>query len=452
MKNLFLLISIILGTASVASATDCVSQAEMTEIASHFSQFRNLAKTDFCYDGSPTSNLVASLMFMKKTAFEADMKKSFDELFSGKFSQSWYNYFIGRINNMNVQSSCRKGVGAYVRNFGRTMYVCPLLLSDTFSALDRASVFMHEARHVDGYPHVTCSQGPRKGLQGACDDKISDGGSYSVTVETYAQLAKYATDLHPALKAYSMASAVTFADEAFETPARVNRRNELLLMDNNKNLYSLNLAENNEITELGQTPALGHIVLRAQHLILFPEDKNLTARYLFAKNEGEIDQSAGEATTEYNAQSPDQRDDLVDIHISAQWTAKVYHDKVRFACDPRSATINELSLKGAKAVSILYLKGYDRASRLNYLLLNDGQLYEFGCTESTKPFLRVSAIKLPMDFKRMHKVGDIVVGLTAEGSLFTVDGIKATAIPTSIDGEIHEIAPRQSYGFTDSLR
>ena len=74
---------------------------------------------------------------------------------------------------------------------------------------------MHEARHIDGYPHITCSKGPRKGLQGACDNRITDTGSYDVTVETYAQMAEYSPNLHPALRAYSKASAVIYADEAF---------------------------------------------------------------------------------------------------------------------------------------------------------------------------------------------------------------------------------------------
>lgn len=453
MKKLVLLLSFVVGfTGSTALAADCVSKAEMTEIASHFGQFRDLAKKDFCFDGSQTSNLIATIMFMRKTAFAADMPRSSDELFSGRFLQSWYNYFIGRIDDLDVQSSCPKGVGAYVYGFGNTMYICPMMLTDSFSALDRASVFMHEARHIDGYPHTTCSKGARKGLQGACDVRISDGGSYAVTVETYAQLAKYATDLHPALKAYSLASAVTYADEAFEVPARVDRQDQLLLMSTAKSFFSLDVAKSNRVEVLGQAPALGHIVSRAQHLILFPDDKTLPAKYLFAKNEGEIAQSAGEAALEYNSQTPAQRAELVDLHISAQWAAKIYADKLKFSCDPRAATVTEVKLNGVQAVGILYVNGYDRTSRLNYLMANDGNVYEFGCSDSARAFVRASSLKLDKNFKRVHKVGNIVVGLTYDGHLFQIDGTKVTAIPTSIDGQIHEIAPRQSYGFFDSAQ
>lgn len=454
MKKWILVVSLLGSFVSTSVwAADCVEKKEMAEIASHFRQFRDLANKDFCFDGSNKSNLIATIMFMRKTAFEADMPRSSDELFSGRFSQSWYKYFIGRIEDFSIQKSCPKGVGAYVYGFGNTMYVCPMMLSDAFSSLDRASVFMHEARHIDGFPHTTCSEGARKDLQGACDEQISDGGSYAVTVETYAQLARYATDLHPALKAYSQASAVTYADEAFEVPVRVERQSQLLLMASNQNFYALDMAHGNSVEMLGQVPSLGHIVSRAQHLILFPDDKNLSAKYLFVKNEGEISQSPGEIVTEYNSQTPAQKAELLDLHIGAQWTAKVYADKIKFSCDPRSAAASELLLKdGNKAVGIIYLKGYDRASRLNYLMTSEGRLYEFGCTESAQAFLKPSTVSLDKSFKRVHKVGDVVVGLTFDGHLFQIDGAKLTPISTSIDGQIYEIAPRQSYGFFDSAK
>lgn len=447
MKILTLAFCLFLSTMSAtAFAGECIEQKEMAEIASDFTQFRNIAKSKYCYDGSQTSNLLATIMFMRKTAFAADMKRSSDELFSGRFSTSWYKYFVGRINDMNVQDSCPKGVGAFVYGFGNTMYVCPMLLTDSFSALDRASVFMHEARHIDGFPHTTCSKGPRRGLQGACDERISDGGSYAVTVETYAQLAKYATDLHPALKAYSMASAATYADETFEVPARVNRQDQLLLMAKSRDLFTLDLANANRVEALGQAPALGHLVLRAQHLILFPDDKTLTARYMFTKNEGEIAQSAGDAALEYNSQTPTERARLVDLHTAAQWSAKIYTDKVTFSCDPRSPATSNLSFTGTTPVGILYMDGYSRTAETAYMMTSTGAVYEFGCP-GKKAVLRSASIKVDQKYKRIHKIGNTTFALTHDGFLFQINGTQVNPVKTGIDGQIHEIAPKQSYQF-----
>lgn len=450
MKTAFLSVILLLSLTSSAFAADCISAEEMTEISSHFTQFKNLSGKEFCYDGSQTSNLLATMMFMRKTAFEGDMRKSTDDLFSGRFSSDWYNYFIGRIEDMEVESSCPPGVGAFVYAFGgKTMYVCPMMLTDSFSALDRASVFMHEARHIDGFPHTTCSHGARKNMSGACDESIAEGGSYAVTVETYAQLAKYATDLHPALKAYSLASAVTYADETFETPTHVDRVAELLIMDKNKNFHALDINGSGEAKALGQSPALGHIVSRGQHLILFPDDKTLPAKYVFAKNEGDLGQEAGDIPIRYNAQSPEKRAELLDVHIGAQWTAEVYSDKISFVCGRRSTTNNEVSLNGKKALGILYVNGYDRASRTNYLATEDGSVIEFGCTESGSTFARASSLSIDKKFKRVQKVDKTLVGLTHDGHLFRIEGTTTTPIKTAVDGQIHEISPRQSIGFME---
>jgi len=446
-SRFFLITMMCFGTAA-ANAADCISRAEMQDIASHFTQFKSLANQDFCYDGSQTSNLLMSLMFMRKTEFSADMKPSTDELFSGRFANSWYQYFIQRIGDINVQSSCPKGVGAYVYGFGDTMYVCPMMLTQNFSALDRASVFMHEARHMDGYPHITCKQGPRKGLQGACDSRIADGGSYAVTVETYAQIAKYAQNLHPALKAYSMVSAATYADETFDTPARVSKAPELLVMSRAQDFYSLNLENRQASTTLGKSPALGHIVMRAQHMILFPDDKTLPARYVFAKNEGEIQQSAGDASLEYNSQTPEQRAQWVDLYIGAQWTAKVYTQKIKFTCDPKSDSASEISLpSGEQSSGILHLAGYNRAALSSFLATSSGKILEFGC-QSLKPFLRASSVQLDRTFKRIHKVGNRLVGLS-EGSLYELSSNGSQLIRSNLDGQIHEIAPRNRYEFLE---
>ena len=446
-----LLCSTILFTGFFANAAaNCISKEEMNEITSHFTQFSSLAGKEFCHDGSETANLLASLMFMRKNQFTSDMKPSTDQLFSGKFAASWYQYFIGRIDQMTVDTGCPKGVAAFVYGFGgKTMYVCSAALNDNFSALDRASIFMHEARHIDGYPHITCSTGARKGLQGACDSKITDTGSYAVTVETYAQLAKFSTDLHPALKAYARSAAVIYADEAFETPVQVTRSVQLLVMTNTKDLLTFTPGSSAALKPMGQASALGHIITRAQHLVLLPDDRSLPAKYFFTGNVGDISQSPGDAFTEYNSQSPVVRSEFVDFQSGAQWNAKVYKSKILFACDPRAAAVSEQKITGSPATGILQLKGYDRTASMNYLATEDGSIYEFGCDEQLKSYLKPSSMKLDQKYKRIHKIGDSLIGLTADGHLFQIQGTQSVALPTAVDGQIYEIAPRQVFNFFD---
>ena len=450
LKSIFLALVTGLTVATAHAETDttkdCISQAEMKTIASHFTQFSNLANAEYCNDDSKTWHLLSSLMFMRKTQFSPNMPVSKDELFTGRFANNWYEYFIGRINDLEIVNDCPKGVIAYVYMFGNTMYTCPAALTNSFSSLDRASVMMHEARHIDGFPHMTCSKGARKGLQGACDVKIADGGSYAVTVETYAQLAKYAEGIHPALKAYAKSSSVIYADEAFENPVRINRDEKLLLLDRNAGFHSLTIGTG-ELKKLGTAVATGKIVKRGQHMILFPQDKTLKAQYVFAKDEGTIEQSPSDFITEYNSQTPEQKAQLVDLHIGAQWSARVYKNKVAFTCDPRSATVNDIALPaGAVAASLVYPDGYARDKYTALVAAENGALYEVGCVNK-QASLKASTTRLDQAYVRVHKANNQAFGLTADGKLFKLEGTRSTPVVTALDGSIIEIVPLQSFEF-----
>jgi hypothetical protein len=440
--SLFALVAVATG----AEAADCVPQSEMQAIATSFPQFQQYAGAQYCYDGGRDSHLIAGIEFMRGTQFDKNMVRSGDELFSGRFAGNWWTYFTGRIENFEIDDSCPKGVVAYVYAFGgKTMYACAGALTDQFTPLDLASVFMHEARHIDGFPHITCDRGPREGLQGACDQRISDGGSYAVTVETYSQLARYAEAIHPALKAYARSASVIYADEAFEEPVKITRAERFMVMTNDRSIRALNLDGTN--TVVGQAPELGRVVMRAQHMILFPDNPASRARWMFARNEGELTTSAGNQADEYNALSPAERPSMVDVHIGAQWNARVYKTKVLFDCDPNRPNTQELALNDAP-VGLLYLTGYDRAAKQTQLMTESGKIYDLGCN-GTSAFLRPSSTTLDQKYKHAYKVGSLTLGLTQDGNLREITGStsKPYSLGKGIDGQVREILPNQSVDF-----
>lgn len=449
MKFLLGLFLVLVATNAMAKGK-CISKSEMQAIAEHFGQYEDLAKQDeYCLDDSDDSRLIEALSYMRNLKFEEQMTPSKDELFSGRFAGNWFDYFVKRINEFQVDERCAKGVGAYVYFIMPTMFACKLVLTDSFTYLDRVSIFMHEARHIDGFPHVQCSAGPRKGMDGACDERISDGGSYAVTVETYAQFSRYAADAHPALKAYAAASAVTYADAAFSEPVSVDRSPSVLVLANDRQFYKLS-TDTTSLGKLGLAPELGKIVMRSQRMILFPSKLENDARYVFARGEGEIAQQAGNIAQEYNERKPAERALLVDAHMGAQWSARVYKDKVRMECNPGMNDVTELSLGGEEAVSLLYLNGYSSGTRNIQLITRSGKLFELGCSEEFVGSLEVSKRVLDRQFKRVYKVGELVAGLGADGSLYDIKGesSKAISLP-GLDGRITEIAPQESFRFFD---
>lgn len=449
--GLFLLGLSMGGGVQAAAAGECVSASEMREIANHFTQFEDLARNgEYCLDGSQTSHLIAGILFMRKTRFAEDMPASRDELFSGSFKNDWYQYFIGRITDFEIEAECPKGVIAYVYFWGTTMYVCPTALTDNFTALDRASVFMHEARHIDGFPHTTCTHGPRAGMAGACDDRISDKGSYAVTVETYSQIAKYAGDVHPALRAYARSAAVTYADEAFQTEVHVERRSQFLLLTSDRRFHSLTFGDSSapSVMDLGTAPGTGRIALRGQHMILFPEDRTQKARFVYARGEGENSQGAGDIAAEYNGQTPGQRAELVDVHIAAQWSARVYRDKVRLACDRDSESYSDLPFSGTPS-ALLYPAGYDRGASSVVLSDDQGRLFDVGC-EGNRGYVRPSLEVLDQPYRRVYKSGADILGLTSDGRLHRLLSRGSEAVSSPLDGQVLEIIPEQVVEFLDS--
>lgn len=381
------------------------------------------------------------------------MKTSSDELFSGRFKEDWYQYFIGRISEIEIDRGCPKGVGAYVYGmWGSKMYVCTMLLSSDFTSLDRASVFMHEARHIDGYPHTTCRSGARAGIRGACDHRISDGGSYAVSVETYAQIAKYALDVHPALKAYSRAAAVTYADEAFDTPARVDRKEGLVLLTADGRFHRIltRSGDDVELKTLGASPSVGRISPRAEQLILFPNDKTKRSGFVFPRGEGEIAQQAGELSRKYNEASETERMNVIDIHIGGRWSVQLNSSNLEFYCDYRSDRITQVPIPtGKEALGFVYPEGYNRAHSTILVQFKDGSLYEGGCQSLTQAYLKDSGRMFTIPMQRVHKAGELALGVDQSGMVYKINGHQQVPLSLQNIGSVSEIAPYSSFDFFD---
>lgn len=437
--------------ATAARAEDCLPAGEIQAIAEHFTQFRDLAnKGEYCFDDSPTSHLLKGISFMRRTRFANPMPNSADELFRGGFKNDWYSYFVERITDFRIQPSCERGVIAYVYFWGTSMYVCPLALTDAFTALDRASVFLHEARHIDGYPHYTCSRGARLGMSGACDNQISEQGSYAVTVETYAQISRYAVDLNPALRAYARSMAVVYADEAFNVPVKIDRTSRFLAVTNDGRFHALDLAAGTSVA-MGRLPVAGRIAMRAQHMILMPDDKTLTSRYAFARDEGETTQSVGDPMADYDAGSPALRAEFKAAHFGGQWFAHAYRDHLRFNCGFGMTTPIDVRIDEVPE-SFVYPSGYTREATSAQMVTVSGRVYDVGCNGSREAFVRPASLHLDRPYKRLYRIGGDTLGLGADGRIYSVDeNGTGRALTTDLAGEISELVPNQNVEFLDAV-
>ncbi|MFN3696213.1 MAG: hypothetical protein ACK4VO_02135 [Pseudobdellovibrio sp.] len=396
----------------------CISAADMTEIANYFKQFKNLAGQEYCHDESQTSYLLAGLNYIRKVQFSESMVNSPDELFTGKFAKDWFGYFTKRINKIQIESNCPTGVIAFVyAGFmaDSTMHACPMALTNAFTALDLASVFLHEARHLDGFPHVVCAEGPRAGLQGACDKKISDGGSYAVTVETYTQLGQYGKDIHPAFRAIAQASALIYGAEAFQQKVKINTEEAFLALTSDKKIYKIDSTLSKAPQIMGSTVDLGHFIKSKMGLVIMPTDKTKQMVRVFPTGETQS------MANEYNTSIVSDRQNVVDYYFAWTWNARIEKNKVRFFCDKREKPTQSTDVSfpsQVEAQSIVYPEGYTPNQNFAYVATSQG-LYKFSC-ESGKGQIVAAQNTIDSDIKRIHRANNVILALTKTGEVLNL--------------------------------
>jgi len=245
---------------------------------------------------------------------------------------------------------------------------------------------------------------------------------------------------------------VTYADEAFETPVKIDRKPGLILLAQNQGFYHLSQTTGGSFAteKLGQAPSLGRLTLRAQQLILYPSDLAQDAAYVFPHDEGPIAQQAGEQARLYNELSPEARAQVVDTFIAAQWWARIFKERVEFACDYRSDSLTSVALpEGKTALGFIFPDGYSRAARSVLVSFSDGSLYEAVCQSSTQAQLNDIGKKYDVPLKRVYKDGGVVIGVDAAGSLYQVINGQPQALATSGVGPVFEIAPFETFSFFD---
>ncbi len=396
----------------------CISAEDMTAIAKNFKQFRNLSGKEYCFDKSETAYLIAGIQYIRKLQFDESGVNSPDELFTGQFAKDWYGYFTKLITKFVIDKECQPGVIAYVYGGGlggKTMFVCPMALTDAFTPLDLASVFMHEARHIQGFPHRTCTWGPRKNLQGACDHRISEGGSYAVTVETYSQLAKYGKNIHPAFKAIAEASAIIYGEESFEIPVNINKEETFLVLSDAKKMFRLDSELKKPATLLGQTANLGRLIKSKAGTHIMPNDRSLPMTRIYQTGETQTLTSG-----EYN-KNVAERSKVVDYYFAWMWNARIEKNIVKFFCDKREFpdAVSEVSLNDAEALAIVYPEGY--AADKDYAFLNTTKgVMKISCV-GRKGKVENSDLKVDTDILRLHKIGNATLALTLAGDLLSID-------------------------------
>lgn len=292
------------------SKSACLDSKVVAEIRTKVNlKTKDVETADLCDPDSQTYKILEALIIVKTLTFE-------DTALAEPFSQhilpkDFWGYFSERADQITDEATCKDGVLAFV--FGAfqdgNVHICPDLYKDEISKYERAETMLHEVRHFEGFGHVTCTHGPRKGQDGACDNSIGEKGSYAVTVEALTKMALNSKDVSKVEKTILKIKALTYANEAFNEDVRPRELRAFLLVDQNSNTFIYSDQGAVAVASQGNS----RIISRGPALAVFPADKGdaYTANVFSAALD--VSPALGTFSIGYNAKPIAERPVAIDI-------------------------------------------------------------------------------------------------------------------------------------------
>ncbi|RZA04239.1 MAG: hypothetical protein EOP11_15530, partial [Proteobacteria bacterium] len=220
-------------------------------------------------------------------------------------------------------------------------------------AVNRVATLLHEARHVDGYPHVTCEAGPLGGSEGGCDPDVKYRGSYAVELGYYARVALNGKNFHPAFKALARSSAVALMEQNFvRNPAPPKERLAFLdLSDGHLQLFDGTNFKEHRATIVPD----GKLIARNYGIAVLPRDRAqnswLVDPYADAFLSPDLLESLlGTTFRNYNKLPFAERPQILDILNRLDLQGRLYPDRVELMLHPEMGEIEptrvDLDAKG----------------------------------------------------------------------------------------------------------
>ncbi|KYG63742.1 hypothetical protein AZI86_13030 [Bdellovibrio bacteriovorus] len=395
-----------------------------------------------CSRESAVGPALGGIAFMSKFDPLPSLKRSIDQNIIGP---SPTRFFLSRAKTIQFvgeyEGECRQDVnGGYVAGYvsppNPTVYVCRK--SSELDAFDMASVFLHEARHVEGYGHATCLRGIFRGLKG-CDERYGDKGSYAVETEYYLRLSLH-PNISPALKASTRFMGIA------ELWGRFNKypidiRGRLILQEKSSAIYIL---DNNKVTvNSSQGDA---VLVKMNDTHAFIDQQNKTVKSFFAgqwsDTLGVLAQDLREGKLDVGA------DKIIDMFYGDAYSCVLTNRKLICKANTSGAYAST-EIRNMNPVGFIYVSSTKLVqSKTPYVVGQDGYLYRMPLDYETLKSQGESSFtktKQKYPYKKIVTVpavpGEFV--LTIEGQvLHTPGGSKNLKPVKELEGKIfRSIAP-----------
>lgn len=438
-KNTILLIAtfMTLGSLSSVYANDCIAAADMEEISMSFKQFDRFmtGKRKYCAEDIDGRwfDIAKSLVLLKNASPDEPRLDSDDAMtFKAISEKDWWSYFTNRASSFTIDDNCRTGVVAYVYPFIRgDINLCGLFFELTISS--QASTLMHEVRHFDGYRHVTCTQGNEDGQRGACDERITDRGSYAISLQTLVGLAR--SEQTPSEEKGSLeAEAVYMAFNKFNRVPKVDIENTVILSNTKGEIYRWSIDGDAELVKTLREPAV--IKTSSSNLTFFPLDPAVDAYRMDGALVSEVE-NPGLYAKFYNEESV--RDRARYSSISYFGTGGLLKgDQIVTYCDTESGELYTTDLSANYERIILLPESDSDTDQDSYLLSANGELVKYECRSNNSDQIKLASTPLKMDMSSGVPV-----------QTFIADGTTYVLLE---DGTLNELSQRGNTFSAKSIR
>ncbi len=367
------------------SSEDCVSYADLAEIAQDFDQFvlGSEIQPFYCLEelGREGLAIAKSLVVLKNiTPNEPELNDEDAFTYKAISEKNWWAYFTKRAERFAVISNCPEGVAAYVQPFygNGTINLCQLFFELNVSS--QASVMMHEVRHFDGHSHVTCSQGMEKGNGGACDDDIRSQGSYAISVQTLVGMAR-AENVNVGDKSLLEAEAIYMAFNKFNQVPSLRLNKSIILSHQSGEVFKWSM-ENDLVESVGilKTPSM--VVKSGGSLTIYPLDAHEEAYRQDVSLQTDME-NPGLYAKYYNNETPEERGKYSSIsYFGAGGLLK--DNSLINLCDTQSLELGTTDLTQYGQTKALMSLSVDLADQVreSYLLNDEGELYLYDCASN----------------------------------------------------------------------
>lgn len=184
----------------VKALSQCLSQNQLQEVFAEY-QFLHWDETlknykqylvtdiDSCDSNTNVFKIIDAILLLKKILPQPEIEGQFQSLVAKEGANKFFHQRISRIlfETKAHESACPENALAYhVPHIDKEMHICPEFKNYIHSEYLAAYTLLHEARHVDIFPHVACTHGyamksdAQPMSAGSCDFSYENQGSYGV--------------------------------------------------------------------------------------------------------------------------------------------------------------------------------------------------------------------------------------------------------------------------------